>query len=377
MFITKEKESGNTKKRYINMLKAMASLSRLSSESAVPYLGYREVENIFCKVFEAENLSRSDCSADASKNGVGIGIKTFLEGNGKSWQKVAEFNKDASLFKSKSPNEIVLIISKLRNERINATKRIYGLNEMIYHCVVRQEGEIKVFECPMDLIDIDSIKNIKFGRSNTVTFNDDINEYSINLSKSTLYKRFITKNVILETKVEIIADPYEIIMNLLTGGNKLTFEPINKEKPHVFLPLYSETEKKKVPEKSGLNQWNANGRKRKYNEVYIPIPIFIRKNFKGFFPSRDKTFDLLLPDGKRLNAKICQDGGKALMTNPNTDLGEWILRQVMNLNEGEILTYARLEELGIDSVVIYKEENNMYSIDFTKIGSYDEFKEGI
>ena len=65
------------------------------------------------------------------------------------------------------------------------------------------------------------------------------------------------------------------------------------------------------------------------------------------------------------------------MTNPNTDLGEWILRQVMNLNEGEILTYARLEELGIDSVVIYKEENNMYSIDFTKIGSYDEFKEGI
>ncbi|MFQ6999978.1 MAG: hypothetical protein ACLRRH_01290 [Clostridium sp.] len=375
MFITKE--SGNTKKRYINMLKAMASLSRLSSESAVPYLGYREVENIFCKVFEAENLSRSDCSADASKNGVGIGIKTFLEGNGKSWQKVAEFNKDASLFKSKSPNEIVLIISKLRNERINATKRIYGLNEMIYHCVVRQEGEIKVFECPMDLIDIDSIKNIKFGRSNTVTFNDDINEYSINLSKSTLYKRFITKNVILETKVEIIADPYEIIMNLLTGGNKLLFEPINKEKPHVFLPLYSETEKKKVPEKSGLNQWNANGRKRKYNEVYIPIPIFIRKNFKGFFPSRDKTFDLLLPDGKRLNAKICQDGGKALMTNPNTDLGEWILRQVMNLNEGEILTYARLEELGIDSVVIYKEENNMYSIDFTKIGSYDEFKEGI
>lgn len=132
-----------------------------------------------------------------------------------------------------------------------------------------------------------------------------------------------------------------------------------------------------MPEKSGLNQWNANGRKRKYNEVYIPIPIFIRKNFKGFFPSRDKTFDLLLPDGKRLNAKICQDGGKALMTNPNTDLGEWILRQVMNLNEGEILTYARLEELGIDSVVIYKEENNMYSIDFTKIGSYDEFKEGI
>ena len=65
------------------------------------------------------------------------------------------------------------------------------------------------------------------------------------------------------------------------------------------------------------------------------------------------------------------------MTNPNTALGEWILRQVMNLNEGEILTYGRLEELGIDSVVIYKEGSNTYSINFTKIGSYDEFKEGI
>lgn len=375
MFITKE--SGNTKERYINMLKAMASLSRLSSESSVPYLGYREVENIFCKVFGAENLSRSDCSADASKNGIGIGIKTFLEGNGRSWQKIAEFNKDANLFKGKTPNDIVLIISKLRNERINATKRIYGLNDMIYHCVVRQKGEIKVFECSMDLIDIDSIKNIKIGRSNTLTFNDNINEYSINLSKSTLYKRFITKNVILKTKVEIIADPYEIIMNLLIGCNKLTFEPIKEEKAHVFLPLYSETGAKRVQEKSGLNQWNAGGRKRKYNEVYIPIPIFIRKNFQGFFPSRDKAFDLLLPDGKKLNAKICQDGGKALMTNPNTALGEWILRQVMNLNEGEILTYDRLEELGIDSVVIYKEENNTYSIDFAKIGSYDEFKEEI
>lgn len=375
MFITKE--SGNTKERYINMLKAMASLSRLSSESSVPYLGYREVENIFCKVFGAENLSRSDCSADASKNGIGIGIKTFLEGNGRSWQKIAEFNKDANLFKGKTPNDIVLIISKLRNERINATKRIYGLNDMIYHCVVRQKGEIKVFECSMDLIDIDSIKNIKIGRSNTLTFNDNINEYSINLSKSTLYKRFITKDVILKTKVEIIADPYEIIMNLLIGCNKLTFEPIKEEKAHVFLPLYSETGTKRVPERSGLNQWNAGGRKRKYNEVYIPVPIFIRKNFQGFFPDRDKTFDLLLPDGKKLNAKICQDGGKALMSNPNTDLGKWILRQVMNLNEGEVLTYDRLEELGIDSVVIYKEENNTYSIDFTKIGSYDEFKEGI
>ena len=28
----------------------------------------------------------------------------------------------------------------------------------IYHCVVREEGKIKVFECPMDEIDIKGIK---------------------------------------------------------------------------------------------------------------------------------------------------------------------------------------------------------------------------
>ena len=47
----------------------------------------------------------------------------------------------------------------------------------------------------------------------------------------------------------------------------------------------------------------------------------------------------------------------------------------MNLREGELLTYSRLEELGLDSVVVYKENENLYSINFTEIGSYDNFYE--
>ena len=38
-----------------------------------------------------------------------------------------------------------------------------------------------------------------------------------------------------------------------------------------------------VFEKSGLNQWNAGGRPRHSDEVYIPIPSEIHKNFQGFF----------------------------------------------------------------------------------------------
>jgi hypothetical protein len=63
------------------------------------------------------------------------------------------------------------------------------------------------------------------------------------------------------------------------------------------------------------------------------------------------------------------------MSNPNLALGKWLLRTVMNLKEGELLTYSRLEELGLDSVVVYKENEQLYSINFTEIGSYDNFYE--
>jgi hypothetical protein len=372
MFLDVQKNKNQ--KDYFENLESIAKLSNLFSESTSPYLGYRVVENTFCKSLGADNLSRSDCSADASKDKIGIGIKTFLNNNGKTLQKVAEFNKDAEKLRDKLPKEIVSIVSELRNERIKATKRIHGLDEMIYHCVVREPGKIKIFECPMDEINLKTIKNVKL-KNNTITFEDDKNEYSINLSKSTLYKRFITDKVIKEISVKIIENPDEIIKNLFKNpeSNNLTFVPIRKEKDYVYLPLFSDVGGRNVPERSGLNQWNAAGRPRDANEVYIPIPIWIHRKFPEFFPPRDEVFKLVLPDGQTLSTKVCQAGNKALMSNPNAALGKWILRQVMDLKENELLTYERLEELGLDSVIIYKEENGEYKIDFTQIGSYDEF----
>ena len=52
---------------YERMLGVIGSLSRLFSESNEPYIQYRVAENLFCKSFLAQNLSRTDCSADASK----------------------------------------------------------------------------------------------------------------------------------------------------------------------------------------------------------------------------------------------------------------------------------------------------------------------
>lgn len=357
---------------YRRLLKAVGSLSNLFSESPEPYLASRATENLFCKAFSAENLSRSDASADASKNKVGFGIKTFLDGNGRTMQKIAEFNSDHISFDLLPPEEKVKKIAELRNERIETTKRIFGLDELIYHCITRQVGKILVYETETPLIKIEEIRDIK-AKGSVIQFSDSSTEYSFNISKSTLYKRFITENILLEVPVRILTDPFAEIEKIVSESG-LIFAP-ERVLPHVFLPLYSmRGGVKNVPKKSGLNQWNAAGRPRNPNEIYIPIPAWIHRKFPGFFPPRDDVFELTLPDRNTLSASLCQDGSKALMSNPNSALGKWLLRDVMNLKERELLTYEKLQNIGLDAVVVYKIDNKHYDIDFTRIGSYEKFE---
>ncbi|MGL5068113.1 MAG: hypothetical protein ACRC6T_09910 [Sarcina sp.] len=377
-----ETQSMEMKNRYKLMLRDLGSLSNIFSDSDVPYLAYRATENIFCKAFNADNLSRSDCSADAAKNGIGFGIKTFLEGNGNTMQKVAEFNRDSSLYKNiATPKEMIEKVAELRNERINSTKRIHGLSSLIYHYITRSRGKIRIFECNMDAVNIEKINITKVNES-SIHFTDSINEYSFNISKSTLFKRFKSENLLLEFEVEIIKDPYTLLSELMENRKEAEREveveiEEKKEKEFVYLPLFSEKGGRHVPLKSGLNQWNAAGRKRNLDEIYIPVPALIKNKFSGFFPKRDTTFELILPDGKEITAKICQSGDKALMSNPNTELGEWLLRQVMNLKEEELLTYDMLKKMDIDSVIIYKEKEGKYSINFKEVGAYDSFIDNI
>lgn len=123
-----------------------------------------------------------------------------------------------------------------------------------------------------------------------------------------------------------------------------------------------------------VNQWNAKGRLRDPDEVYIPIPAWIHKVFANFFPSRDEPFKLILPDRTELSAKVCQENGKALMTNPNKDLGKWLLRKVLKLDEEQLLTYNMLEKKGIDSIEISKNNDGSFNINFKEIGTYENFE---
>ena len=371
-------ENQTLKDKYIEYLKLTASLSKLFSDSLSPYLYYRAAENIFCLAFEAENLSRSDISIDAKKDKIGFGLKTFLHGNGKTYQKVAEFNAIRNDYADKSDKEIVEFISEARNKRLDLCLESYGVDKLIYHCVTRSENLISLYEFPMDMVDIASIKNIK-RNGNTIQFKDKFNEYSFNLSKSTLYKRFVCKKSLKDIKNEILEEPFKSLSCLQSSS--LQIMTSSSTYPFVYLPLYAPSSKELEPElKSGINQWNAKPRKvgtlRHQDELYIPVPSWIHKVFSGFFPNNIKDkFDLILPDGSKLLAKMCQSGQKGLMSNPNKALGKWVLRDVLKVPSRTLINRAYLNKIGIDSVIVYKLSNTEYKIDFASLGKFEEFKE--
>lgn len=421
-------------KNYKEMLQIMGQLSNLFSESDCPYLAYRAHENIFCRYLEAENLARSDCSADAKKDGIGIGLKTWT---GNDDQKVAEFGKLKKNYAELTGIDLVKKIAEYRNERIRVTKKLHGINQMIYHIVKRVPSMMQILECTFDYIDIDSIKLIpNRGNENNTYFTDGKHTYHFSISKNTLYMIFDDLELLDSFEVEVIEDPYRLMLatarfnseigprvDWINNGDNITekVEVIPKKiiesKPIICLPLYSRRgpdKEKFVAEKSGLNQWNGirtSNRKMKDgtirhvetprdpNEFYIPYSVEDRSRWPKFFPPRDTSFDLHLPDGTVISAKVCQEAykkmpqekyellsdeersleeqrraeGKSIMSNPNKVLGKWLLRDVFELPEGTVVTYEMLEKFGVDSVIFTKNGELDYSIDFAEIGTYEQF----
>jgi hypothetical protein len=368
-------QTDEQRNEYKAMLKIIGNLTRLFSESEAPYLPYRAHENIFCKYFSAENLARVDCSADAKKNAIGIGLKTWV---GRDDQKVAEFGRLRHTYSALNDLTLVKKIAEYRNERIRVTKNMYDINQMIYHIIKRVPGFMQVIEYAFDEIDIENIAIIKDrGNNNNTYFTDGKHEYHFSTSKNTLYMIFENCTILDSFEVDIMEDPFDYLMKLSDQVAIKSFkEPyIPDYKNKICLRLYSSASDgtKKVYEKSGLNQWNARGRKRNPNEIYIPYPVEDRERTADFFPPRETIFNLKLPDDKEIPAKVCQADGKAIMSNPNSVLGEWLLRKVFEIEEGVLVTYEMLEKYGIDSVIFTKNDELNYSIDFSEIGTYEEF----
>lgn len=422
---------------YKKMLEIIGNLTLLFSESNSPYLPYRCHENIFCKYFEATNLGRMDCSADAKKDRIGIGLKTWM---GNDDQKVAEFGKLRPEYEHLSGIELVKKIAEYRNDRIRITKNLHGIDMMIYHIVKRVPGTMKILEHAFDYIDIDNIQIIENrGNANNTYFSDGKHIYHFSVSKNTLYMIFSDMEELDSFPVQIMNDPYSFLMNLQRpsplhfeteskNGIRIDYtvdihhmlsKEIDKKSKQLCLRLYTidrSTKEKIVAPTSGLNQWNgvrtSNRKKadgtiihvespRNPNELYIPYPAPDRNRKPDFFPPRDTAFNLHLPDGTIISAKVCQEAhkkmpdsqyqlldenekaiedarrleGKAIMSNPNKVLGEWLLRKVFELPEGTVVTYQILERFGIDSVVFTKLDDLEYSVDFSDLGTYEKFYE--
>jgi hypothetical protein len=270
---------------YLKLLSAVSKLSGLFSESSIPFINYRVAENIFCRSFNAGNLSRSDTAFDANYNSIGVGLKTFVCNGNSSTEKIAEFNSLSSALKQFKGKDLALKLGQYRNERINLATRIYNIKDSLYHIVARKENALLLYETDYNIIDINNIHSIKDNKS-SLQFEDGNNLYSYNYSKSTLYRKFIIPQNAYHLPIEIIDDPYSLLLELIEDNKKLNLaeDKLIKGINYIILPLYGIHKKEKfIFECSGLNQWNAKGRKRNFGEIYIPIPSEINKKYPFFF----------------------------------------------------------------------------------------------
>lgn len=409
MFYDKQPEQ--QRELYKRILSLVGSLSNLFSVSNEPMLNYRSHENIFCKCFDATNLSREDCSADAAKDNIGVGLKTWV---GRNDQKVAEFGRLRPHYADLTGMELIQTIAEYRNTRIRTTMKMHGLKEMLYHVVKRVPNGMEIYEGTFDLIDKENIViDENRGKENNTYFSDGRHTYHFSSSKNTLYMMFDDMDLMDSFDVTIAEDPYRALIELFPEQampveneerrrliQKNALENQEEQYPQLCLRLYAVKADgtKYVPEKSGLNQWNADGRKRDPNEVYIAYLAEDRERDSKFFPSKDTSFNLALPDGSVISAKVCQSAykkmqkedyqkltlqerehedirsktGKSIMSNPNKVLGKWLLRDVFELEENTILTYDMLRKFGVDSVLFTKYSDEDYSVDFCPLGTYEK-----
>jgi hypothetical protein len=400
---------------YKEALIAVGGLSRLFSESDLPFFHYRFVENLFVRATKGKNVSRQDAVFDAlvgENNGIAVGVKTFTirKKSSYSYEKVQEFTALAGkgqLGKMKD-KELVQTIATERNRRILLESASFNADpdKSLYHCLIRREGEAVIHEEPYPIIALNKIKPLtpegktipQFAtKSSNIHFHDGLNYYRFSRAKNVLLKRFELsdgenwKPIPIKITEDLFSHLFENVLGAaVTPEMKITGlfdEP--EQVPgvdYVVLPLYStKTVKKEVPEKSGLNQWNAAGRQRKFGEAYIPVPIDIHKFCTGFFPI-GKNFKLYLPNTKEAaDASLCQSGNKALMTNPNDELCKWIFKVIdpnFSLSmynkkpSRKPFTYGDLEMAGYDSVRVSKlnePERKGYEIQFEVIGGYEDF----
>jgi hypothetical protein len=407
--ISKESLSGFDFAQYQQALRFLGYISHLFSSSSTPLIVPKAAERLFSLVTKSEDLGTQDKSFDAlMPNGLAVGIKTFRmpQSSTAKTEKVAELTAQASQgnLSNLTNEQMAIRVSELRNSRVvsDAVELGASADEAIYHCLIRKPGFAVVHEELYPTIDVEKIYPLDRGGKKiasfslqthgNVWFSDGNSHYNFSRAKNVLNRKFELAKGFTSPPIELRA--IENIWDLVLGGELATlfegFLEVVKEpevEDAIVLPLYGSrsTEDKKVEEKSGINQWNAGGRARTYAEAYIPYPVAAKKDKPNFFPPRDQKFLIRLPSGKVISAKVCQQGSKAIMSDPNHDLVDWLLPVIDGSREKSLArfasripyTYKDLLQIGKDSVRIHKETGKDwdYRLEMAPIGSFEQFLE--
>lgn len=393
-------------KKFLKIFGALSALFKDTTEGTnaqKPYLYYRNHEQLFARVFSVEDLTRKDGAfdmlLDKGSERIGIGLKTWIHSNDITFQKVAEFNKASNLIKYGDPENVIRQVAELRNERLLLDKRLHNTNKDVYHFITRDDGVMNIVEGEYRLIDLDSIELTKYS-DKSYEFKDQYHNYRFNKSKSTLFKKFDASEteVIEKISIEQLNDPFELLEKLHVDGMSLQQSldllkqkesSTKKSKESIYLPLYQDKKEGRiVTASSGVNMRHGKPKAIGSNtprpefEIEVRISTWIHRVFPGFFgidafnPEEIATsnFNLILPDGRKLAGRIKQDNGKSLQTNPQGALGEWILKDVLGLENREVVTMELLEKLGIDSLKITKVDDNNFKITVAETFAYEKFK---
>jgi len=391
-------------KLYSHLVKKVGALSFLFSDSDRPLIDSRIAEKLFEIASGGHSIARADEAFDViigRQRDIGVGVKTFTY-KGQAFEKVQEFTKLASRGNLQlEAEDLAKAVVEARTNKIINCQRENGLRETdhFYHCLVRTVGAAFVHVEPYMTINWSNVYPIdKRGHqldnfpsdTSGVWFSDGQSHYKFSKAKNVLFKRFEVSIPDVAKLIPVQID-FEIWEKLAEGlGSSF---PIDEFSPggdsleavpgvdYVVLPLYS-PKSRRVEAASGINQWNAGGRSRKFGEAYIPIPADVHRVAPRFFPGKDEPFELALPNTEApVSAKVCQDGRKALMSKPNDLLCRWLYKVIDRDLDDEAyakgpnrppFTYADLERIGIDSVRVTK-KNGEFSISTADLGSYEEF----
>lgn len=426
-----ERYSKEEREQYIKFLKVYGALSNLFRQKhgdEIPYLDSKFQETIYARVFKSENVDIGNTPHDIlsvfGQERIGIGLKTWMKSS-PSFQKVMQLKSYKSeidqVLYGKDLEAIAYKISAIKNRRMQQDYMRLGLKEdsNIYHYITRDAGRFRIQECSYPLVDLNNLQD--FSRTSTsFQWSDGLKKYKYTYGDSQIFQYFDSDTpdslVVNQFDVNIIDDPFEFLLNAylsLVEETQSVYQTSQEEYVEAYLPLYSYRDKE-VPEKSGLNMWNAasknkgSDRLRPLNEVYIPIPKEFHRKCPDFFVkdifsfeadqakySKDEKpilrFHIVLPNGKVIPGLITQQGMKAFQSGSRTErdengvlygqsaLGQWLLVDVLGLSERKLVTKEWLMKRGTDSVRLWRKKDDYSTIyiDFAPVGAFERFMQDI